>query len=381
MADSKKAKILVVDDEANIVKALKYMLEAEGYAVETAADGEEALNMVKTSEPDLVLLDVMMPKKSGYEVCKAIKEDKALYMIPVVMLTALKQKEERIKAIEAGADDFLSKPVDDRELFVRVKSLLRIKFLNYELKENYYKLKGLEIFKENLTNMIVHDMKNTLQTSVGYLSIIARGINKPNEKHKEFIEIVQASNNNILRMVLNLLDISIIEENKYIYNYEQIDLTEIIVQTIKTLESLAKQSKMTVVSTVNLSAQTTVYADKTLVERIVMNLISNAIQYSTSGSEIVVSARREDDNHCVEVCIASEGQHIPKEYHGKIFDKYGQLEINVEYKSLRKGMGLNFCKLAVEANKGRIWVESELSGHNRFYFTLPMEQQPKADAQ
>ena len=116
MLNLKKAKILVVDDEANIVIALKYILQKEGYDVETARDGEEALSKVEKFNPDIVLLDIMMPKKSGYEVCAALKADKKTQLIPIIMLTALAQKEERIKAIEAGADEFISKPVDQNEL-------------------------------------------------------------------------------------------------------------------------------------------------------------------------------------------------------------------------------------------------------------------------
>ena len=123
------AKILVVDDLPQNVKLLADLLSVKGYAVATAASGAEALEKVETERPDLVLLDVMMPEMSGYEVCRAIRENPATGILPVVMVTSLDPAEERIKGLEAGADDFLSKPVNRAELLARVRSLVRVKRL------------------------------------------------------------------------------------------------------------------------------------------------------------------------------------------------------------------------------------------------------------
>jgi len=124
------AKILVVDDTPRNVKLLADLLTVKGYAVVTAVSGREALAQVETQRPDLVLLDVVMPEMSGYEVCRKLREDSATVMLPVVMVTALDPAEERIKGIDAGADDFLTKPINQAELLARVKSLLRIKDLH-----------------------------------------------------------------------------------------------------------------------------------------------------------------------------------------------------------------------------------------------------------
>ncbi|MDH3445062.1 MAG: response regulator [Deltaproteobacteria bacterium] len=123
------AKILVVDDTPRNVKLLADLLAVKGYEVATAASGSEALAQVEAAQPDLVLLDVVMPEMSGYEVCRKIREIPATAMLPVIMVTALDPSEERVKGIEAGADDFLTKPINQAELLARVKSLLRIKEL------------------------------------------------------------------------------------------------------------------------------------------------------------------------------------------------------------------------------------------------------------
>jgi class 3 adenylate cyclase/CheY-like chemotaxis protein len=123
------AKILVVDDTPKNVKLLADLLTVKGYGVVTAASGAEALRQLQAEKPDLVLLDVVMPEMSGYEVCRKIRENAATGILPVVMVTALDPGEERIKGLDAGADDFLTKPINQAELLARVKSLLRIKEL------------------------------------------------------------------------------------------------------------------------------------------------------------------------------------------------------------------------------------------------------------
>src|SRR6266705_483755 len=128
-------KILVVDDMPVNVKLLADLLTVKGYTVVTAANGAEALTKVEKEQPGLVLLDVMMPGMSGYDACRNIRENPATAMLPIIMVTALDPAQERVKGIEAGADDFLSKPINQPELLARVKSLLRIKLLHDELAE------------------------------------------------------------------------------------------------------------------------------------------------------------------------------------------------------------------------------------------------------
>lgn len=127
MKEIKKTKILIVDDEEKNLKLMGAILTNYGYAFETAWNGSEALEKVKSYKPDLIFLDIMMPEMDGYEVCKRLKEDPLTQHIPVVMVTALAEWESKIKGLEVGANDFLTKPIDATELMVRAKNLLKVK--------------------------------------------------------------------------------------------------------------------------------------------------------------------------------------------------------------------------------------------------------------
>jgi diguanylate cyclase (GGDEF)-like protein len=150
----RKNKILVVDDVAVNVQLLTTYLTSVGYDVLTARDGEEALERVAATQPDLILLDVMMPKLNGFQVCERLKSDPATKVIPVIMVTALNEIEDKIKATESGADDFVSKPFNKLELLTRVKSLLRIKQLHDDLRA---KVRELEQARERLRQLAITD--------------------------------------------------------------------------------------------------------------------------------------------------------------------------------------------------------------------------------
>ncbi len=150
----KSSKILVVDDVPVNLKLQRTYLNAVGYEVVDARDGIEALEMVEREMPDLILLDVMMPKMNGFQVCQTLKNGKNTRFIPIIMVTALNELEDKIKGIEAGADDFICKPYNKLELLARVKSLLRIKHLHDQLEE---KVAELEIAHQKLRQLAITD--------------------------------------------------------------------------------------------------------------------------------------------------------------------------------------------------------------------------------
>src|SRR5438046_1200970 len=188
-------KILVVDDTPHNVMLLCDLVAANGYATLEAASGTEALSVIAREDPQLVLLDVVMPDMDGYAVCRAIRDDPKTALLPVVMVTALAPGEERVRGLEAGADDFLAKPIDPAELLARIKSLLRIKSL-YDTVE----AQGRELAEWNATlnqrvvEQVAHierlsQLKRFFSPQLAEL-IVARGADDPLRSHRRDVTVV-----------------------------------------------------------------------------------------------------------------------------------------------------------------------------------------------
>jgi DNA-binding response OmpR family regulator len=168
-----KPGILLVDDDPRNLRILEGILAPLDYDLRMAGDGSAALARVAADPPDLLLLDVMMPGLTGFEVCRRLKQDPATQFIPIVLVTALGEREMRVTGIEAGADDFITKPVDPNELRARVNSLLRLKALHDELQQRYEELQRLERMRKTLTQMIMYDLRSPHTGMISHLHQIA----------------------------------------------------------------------------------------------------------------------------------------------------------------------------------------------------------------
>ncbi len=182
----KLGRVLVVDDVPVNIQLLTTHLKAAGYEVVPARDGEEALLLVQESKPDLILLDVMMPKINGFEVCERIKANSATEYIPVIMVTALNDIEHKIRGEEAGADDFISKPFNKMELLIRVRSLLRIKLLHDQLSE---KIAELALAKERLRQLAITDGLTRLYNHRHFKEVLMLELDRA-KRHDQNISVV-----------------------------------------------------------------------------------------------------------------------------------------------------------------------------------------------
>ncbi len=360
-----KETILVVDDEELNLKLMEAFLSPQGYQIISARNGKEALRIVKTSPPDLVLLDILMPEMDGLEVCKRIKSNPRTAVIPVIMVTALGEHRDVLKGIEAGADDFLTKPVDKEELMLRVRNALRTKNLYDQLQENFLKLKELEKMRDTLIHMIVHDMKSPLVSISGYLQLL-QFKEKKGEKEEYYLKLSQALVSQILEMVSSLLDISRLEEKKLPLHPEIYPVEKLFQEVEEIIKPLLRENPLCKeFSPSNLY----VFCDPKLTRRVLMNLITNALKFSPPGKEIIV--RAEKCVNMVKISITDRGPGIPPEYQKKIFDRFFQIEKKDGEFQYSTGLGLTFCKLAIESQGGEIGVESRVGEGSTFWFTLP----------
>jgi len=368
-------KIYIIDDEEKNIKLLKGMLFSQNYQFYEALSGEEALDLVHHISPDLILLDVMMPGISGFEVCQKLKQDEKTKSIPIIMVTALTEKEHRLQALESGADDFLSKPVDSTEVVIRVKSLLRIKSYHDEIAAKNDHLLELEKIKDKLIHMIVHDLRNPLWAVFGNLDLMLLDKHQLNQNQIKQLESCMVSCQELTEMIDSLLDIYKMEEGQMKLNIEKADLEDLVDKSIQPFLIHATKKQIALSydhSDKNLSIQ----VDPRMVKRVLANLINNAIRHTPSGGKIIIASGTYQNNGNLYVEVKDTGNGIAPAYHQKIFDKFEQVKLKKSGISVgSSGLGLAFCKLAVKAHGGRIWVESKGEGEGAsFQFTLPVKQ-------
>ncbi|MCZ6632552.1 MAG: response regulator [bacterium] len=363
-------RILIVDDRPSNLKALRVRLTHEGYDLLEATNGPDALDRVEREHPDLVLLDVMMPKMDGFEVCRRIKA--RTHFIPVVLITALADQDARVTGIEAGADDFLNKPVDPGELKARVKALLHTRALYDELQHRYEDLKQLEVMRETLTQMIVHDLRNPLAAILGYAKILKRkNYVSQEERAQNALHTIDMCGQNLLDMITAMLDLAKLEAGEMQLNLESVDLFEVLHDVDTGMKSLLERKNL--ILKFDLPGDLAcLHVDRESLRRILVNILGNAVKFSPTGGCIHIGARQKDHHVCIS--ITDQGPGIPPEYRERIFEKFGQVESQQSGQTYATGLGLAFCKMAVEAHGGNIGVESEIGNGSTFYFRLPVEK-------
>ncbi len=373
---TKSPKILIVDDDDRNLRLMESILKANGYVVIKAYDGEQALQAVAAEKPDLLLLDAMMPKMNGFEVCLRLKKERGTRLLPVIMVTALNALEDKVQALEIGADDFLSKPINRLELLAKMRSVLRTKGLHDEVEQTKAALEAknqellkLEHLKDSLMQMIVHDLKNPLTGIMGNIELLLRkGAGCDEDKRKSLLLKSRDSSNHLLKMIMDLLDISKLEEDKMELKWSRFDLSEVIADNLRELKGMSEvEDKALVYGGEGASYE--VEADRELVRRVIGNLLNNAMKYSPRGAEVRVEVDK--DAEVTTVAVVDSGEGIPEEYHQKIFEKFTQVDVKKSGHKADRGLGLTFCKMVVEAHGGRIWVQSAPGLGSRFVFTLP----------
>ncbi|OGG44548.1 MAG: hypothetical protein A3F84_03655 [Candidatus Handelsmanbacteria bacterium RIFCSPLOWO2_12_FULL_64_10] len=362
-------KILMVDDEPRNLRILEGILAPLGYDLHRAENGAGALEQVASDLPDIILLDVMMPGLSGFDVCRRLKSQPETQLIPVVLVTALADRDSKVTGIESGADDFISKPVDPNELRARVRSLLRIKSLHDELQQRYEDLRRLEVMRETLTQMIVHDLRNPLTAMKGGLEMLEMRRYISEEKTaQKYLRILTRGAQTLIDMTTAILDLAKLEAGEMQLDLNKVDLGQILADVEVGMGSLLDHKRLTFEA--DLSGDLpSLRADGESLRRILVNILGNAITFSPQAGRITVAALPEDGQ--VRITVRDEGPGIPPDYRGRIFEKFGQVESRQSGQKYSTGLGLAFCRMAVEAHGGQIGVDSEVGKGSTFWFTLP----------
>ncbi len=213
-------KVLVVDDEPSNLELAEALISAEGYQMISAMDGDSAFQAVREQRPDVVMMDIVMPRMNGIEACRKIKTNPLTYATPVVMVTALNSPEEKLKAIKAGADDFISKPFDRMELSARLRSLLRLKTIHDRLEESLVSLKEMQRAREELLNRAAKDVQTPMQTVLACLNAMMQEREKLSPETAQLIEPALFCADVVQGMTADFANIMQMEQDKLRLAYD-----------------------------------------------------------------------------------------------------------------------------------------------------------------
>ncbi|MBD2449894.1 response regulator [Nostoc sp. FACHB-152] len=337
--------ILVIDDEPDNFDVVETLLDGENYQLYYAPSGQQALNRLNSFQPDLILLDVMMPDLDGIEVCQRIKADPQWQAVPIIMATALTAKEDLARCLAAGAYDFISKPLNGVELRARVHSMLRIK-------QQYDSLQVLLKLREDMVNMIVHDLRNPLTSIVLAAEILRFPKLSPQQQMLKVDQIRQAGQQ-LQSLINSLLIMAKLESGKLALNYTPVDISTLCMSALKDIEALAIQKDITLLSELPPPGGN-VEVDALILRRVIDNLLTNAIKFTPPNSQVTLRGEYLPAGGA-KLQVADAGPGVQEDLRQIIFEKYAIGNLMPEVSQI--GLGLAFCKIAIEAHHGTITID------------------------
>ena len=377
-------RVLIVDDERRNVELLKVMLAPEGYTILTASNGPEALGLLEDQQPDLILLDVMMPGMDGYEVAGKIKANPATKNIPVIMLTALDDRNARMLGLNAGAEDFLTKPVDRAELCVRVRNLLRLKAYGDKLRAAHEALavalaeagearrmaEHANNAKTQFLRAMSHELRTPLNAISGYTEILEMGIRGVvNPAQVKDLGRIKRAAAYLLRLINDVLTIARLEGARPLHLIS-IAVNPVLaeVEGLCILQAKANGLTLTVAPCEHDIFAT---ADAERFQQILLNLTTNAIKFTPKGGSIDITC--DDDTGVVRVRVSDTGVGVRLLDIDRVFEPFVQIDRHLTTETQQGvGLGLSISRELARAMSGDLTLESVEGVGSTFTLSLPI---------
>lgn len=366
-------KILVVDDVLPNVMLLKVMLSNEGYNIVTASNGTQALEQTYREKPDLILLDVMMPDITGYEVAQRLRSNPETAEIPVMFLTALNQSEDIVMGFKMGGNDFISKPFNKEVLMVRVKYQLSLIAAKRVILQQNEELARTIQGRDKLYSVIAHDLRSPMSSVKMVLNMLTEAIPAQTigEDMHNMLSMVNTQTEEVFALLDNLLKWTKSQVGRLNVVTQDFRINELVDSVIDVFRMVAEIKDIQIVSE-ELPALT-VRADIDMFKTILRNFLSNAIKFSNPGSKIRVTVEKQE--HHALIGVHDQGCGISEEDQKKLFhtathfSKYGTA--NEE----GSGLGLLLCQDFAQKNGGDVFLHSVIGEGSTFSFTLPLAEE------
>lgn len=422
--------VLIAEDSPTQALQLQMILEKNSYRVIHGENGKAAYELLlKNEKPDLIISDIVMPEMDGYEFCHKVKANPETLDIPVILLTQLSNPEDVIKGLQAGADNFISKPYKEEFLFERITDILlnkeirkrspnldiaveiffggqkyklnsnrlqildlllstyynainknkeleekneELKRLHKELKKNNIQLQQLDKEKNHLLGIAAHDLRSPLSNISGYLDLLEYTL--PENTVKQQAEIFKTLNlmtRYMLDLISDVLDYSKIASGKLEINRDNFDLIEFMEQAIMLNNILGEKKNIKIHADYQFD-NLIIFADRNKMKQVMDNLLSNTLKYSDPNTHVHVNIVLENDQ--VRVSVKDQGKGIPANEIGSLFQPFKTTSVKSTGGETSTGLGLVSVKKIIETHGGEIWVESEVGTGSVFSFTLPIKE-------
>lgn len=359
-----RPRVLIVDDEAMNVILLERLF-ARDYDVLTATSGRDALDQLARHSVDCVLLDIMMPGISGLQVLQTIRADEATAELPVILVSALSDRQDIVKGLKLGANDYVTKPLEMDVLSARVQTQVTLKQLQDQRKLAIIELERAQEMKDQLLRIASHDLKSPL-ANIGMIRYLLREAVADNPTALEYVDMLDNTSEHMLSVIRDFLDTAAIQSGELDLAPEEMPAAEIVYEVIEQNRLPALRKQMTL-DVEDIGGE--IRADRMRTAQALDNLINNAIKYSPAGSIVHIGAEQRGDS--LRISVTDRGPGIPDEDRSRLFTQFGRLSPRPTGGESSTGLGLWIVKHLIKLQGGEVGVDTELGRGSTFWVELP----------
>ena len=363
-----KGTILIVDDTPANVSVLFDFLADNGYKVLVAQEGKRAIQKAEYAQPDLILLDVMMPGIDGFETCQLLKNKGNTQDIPVIFMTALADTVDKVRGFKLGAADYITKPIQHEEVLARINTQLSFRHLQQQLQAHATELEKRNMELDAFARTVAHDLKNPLNAIIGYTGMLigeCRVGKSPDEEMIETLHLVDKAGRKMVNIIEALLLLAGVSKQSTI-QVEVLNMAHIIEQVKQRLRYMINEYQADIHVP---QAWPAAVGYAPWVEEVWANYMSNGLKYGGKPPFLELGATAEPDHKMIRFWIRDQGQGLTPEAQTQLFTPFTRLHKD---SAEGHGLGLSIVQQVVEKLGGKVGVETKLGEGCLFYFTLPV---------